>query len=102
MIKDVLERAVGLFLAQATAPVERMTKAGLRSFDARGAVLSLAAEPEALALVLAHTVPLVRPDDVVTALSRSDPDWRPSQPPRLTRLQQGTLLDGGLEIVEPL
>ncbi len=102
MCKDVLERAVGTFLAQATAPVERMTKAGLRSFDARGAVLSLAAEPEALALVLAHTVPLVRPDDVVTALSRSDPDWRPSQPPRLTRLQQGTLLDGGLEIVEPL
>lgn len=102
MRDDVLERAVRTFLAHTTAPVERMTKAGLRSFDARGAVLSLTAEPEALALVLAHTVPLVRPDDVLTALSRSDPEWRPSQPPRLTRLQQGTLLDGGLEIVEPL
>ena len=50
-----------LFLAQTTAPVERMTKAGLRSFDARDAVLSFTAEPHALALVLAHTVPLSGP-----------------------------------------
>lgn len=106
MDHDVLEAAVRTFLTQTTAPVERMTKAGLRSFDARGAVLSLAAEPGAVALVLAHTVPLVRPDDVLTALSRSDPEWQPSRPPRLTRLEQGTLVtsgtDGSSVIVEPL
>ena len=103
---DVRDQAVDSFLAQTTAPVERMTKAGLRTFDARAAVVSLAGEPGALALVLAHTVPLVRPDDVLAALSRSDPEWRPSQPPRLTRLEQGSLLIAGVdeapEIVEPL
>ena len=38
-----LDAAVQRFLAAETAPVERMTKNGLRSFDARGAVLSLTA-----------------------------------------------------------
>ena len=101
-----LDAAVQRFLAAETAPVERMTKNGLRSFDARCAVLSLTASPAtgptALHLVLAHTVPLVRPDDVLTALARSDPNWSPPQPPRITRLRQGTLIDGGPEIVEPL
>ena len=36
-------RAVGLFLAAAEVEVSRMTKRGLRTFDARGAVVSLAA-----------------------------------------------------------
>jgi radical SAM-linked protein len=98
---DVLDRSVQRFLGQSSAPVERMTKAGLRSFDARGAVVTMSAEPHGLFLLLAHSVPLVRPDDVLTALAGLDPDWRPSQPPRLTRLRQGRLLDGG-EIVEPL
>ncbi len=101
-----LDAAVQRFLAAETAPVERMTKNGLRSFDARGAVLSLTASntsgPIVLHLVLAHTAPLVRPDDVLTALARSDPNWSPPQPPRITRLRQGTLIDGGPEIAEPL
>ena len=77
-----LDAAVQRFLAAETAPVERMTKNGLRSFDARGAVLSLTASnasgPIVLHLVLAHTAPLVRPDDVLTALARSDPNWSPT------------------------
>lgn len=97
-----LDGAVGTFLAHETAPVERMTKAGLRSFDARGAVVSLVATPGELTLVLVHTVPLVRPDDVLMAMARLDSTWQPSEPPRLTRLHQGTLLAGGVDIVEPL
>jgi len=53
--------------------VERMTKKGLREFDCRAAVVSLAVRdaegaPE-LDLVLRHTVPAVRPDDVLTGLA---------------------------------
>ncbi|WP_460842060.1 TIGR03936 family radical SAM-associated protein [Nocardioides marmoraquaticus] len=56
--------------------VERMTKKGLRSFDARGAVVTaevLGEAPERpgcaiLRVVLRHGVPSVRPDDVLAAL----------------------------------
>ena len=103
---DVLTEVGETFLAQATAEVERMTKTGLRTFDARGAVMSLVVGESGLDLVLAHTVPLVRPDDVLTALARTDERFRPSQPPRMTRLQQGTLSaagsDGAHRIDEPL
>lgn len=102
----VLRDATMAFLAQTEARVERMTKTGLRSFDARGAVVSLSVEGSALDLVLVHTVPLVRPDDVLTALGRTDERWRPGEPPRMTRLEQGTLSvpgpDGTQRITEPL
>jgi radical SAM-linked protein len=99
---DVMKRAVGRFLGESGVEVERMTKAGLRQFDARGAVLSVRVDPEVLDLVLAHTAPLVRPDDVLTALSALDDDWRPAQPPRMTRLRHGTVSADGVEITEPL
>jgi radical SAM-linked protein len=75
----VLERAVGQFLAAPSVPVQRMTKNGLREFDARSAVISLSIVGASLHLMTAHSAPLVRPDDVVAALSRR------------TRLRQGTL-----------
>ncbi len=93
-----LRAAVGQFLALDELPVERMTKNGLRSFDARGAVLSCAVEPEGLRVRILHTVPLVRPDDVVTALRTLDPQL--TAQPLLTRLEQGPLVDG--EIGDPL
>ncbi len=40
--RDEAERAVAAFLAAPEVPVERMTKKGMRTFDARGAVRSLA------------------------------------------------------------
>ena len=63
------------FLAADAVPVERMTKKGLREFDCRAAVVSLAVrdaegERRELDLVLRHTVPAVRPDDVLTGLAQ--------------------------------
>ena len=57
----------------------RMTKNGLREFDARGAVVSLEVAETGLTMTLAHGVPLVRPDDVLNGLTRV---WPPSRPPR--------------------
>jgi hypothetical protein len=76
---DRLTRAVAWFLAQPDVPVSRQTKRGRRQFDARGPVVSLTVEPSpdcpnrpGLRLVSRHTVPLVRPDDVVQALDGID------------------------------
>lgn len=104
--RDVMRETVEAFLALTTAEVDRMTKTGLRTFDARAAVVSLVAEDDDLDLLLVHTVPLVRPDDVLNALTRTDARWLPGQPPRMTRLQQGTLTgpgpDGVQQLLEPL
>ncbi|SDY97445.1 radical SAM-linked protein [Tessaracoccus flavus] len=95
----VLASAVSALLAADDYTVERMTKSGMRSFDVRSAILSLdCADDETLRLRARHQTPLVRPDDVVTALRGID-DRVPSLP-LLTRLAQGPLTDG--EIGDPL
>ena len=68
-----------------------MTKNGLRSFDARGCVVSATATPDGLDLVIAHVTPLVRPDDVIAGLVVVDPALALPDPPVLTRLSQGVL-----------
>ena len=83
--------AVTRFLAEPEVRVARMTKNGLREFDARGAVVDLEPTEEGLTMTLAHGVPLVRPDDVLTGLSRVWPAFAPREVPVLTRLTQGTL-----------
>lgn len=73
---EVAEQGVAQLLATDEVLVERMTKKGLRSFDARGAVESLVvvrneANDDSCAIlqvVLRHGVPSVRPDDVLAAL----------------------------------
>lgn len=85
----VLGRAVTAFLAADAIEVERMTKNGLRTFDARAAVLRLRQSAGGLDLVSAQGTPLVRPDDVVAALRKVAPDFAPGQPPLLTRTAQG-------------
>jgi radical SAM-linked protein len=91
---DVTAAAVEAFLATGSVRVERMTKKGLREFDCRAAVVSLAAEPTGtgarLQLVLRHTVPAVRPDDVLTGLA-SVSGLDAGEAPLLTRLAQGPL-----------
>jgi radical SAM-linked protein len=97
----VLERAVARFLTAGSVQVERMTKNGLREFDARPDVVSLSVEHSSLLLVIAHSTPLVRPDDVLSALVRLTPELLLDQPPIFTRLTQGTLDPASGAITEP-
>jgi radical SAM-linked protein len=106
------QQAVARLLAEESVQVERMTKNGLRHFDARAAVVSLALEQPAAAettgsptvrllVTLEHTVPAVRPDDVLAALVAVSPEVRPAAAPVLTRLSQGVLDRTSGEITEP-
>jgi radical SAM-linked protein len=96
---QVVAPAVEAFLAADTAVTERMTKNGLRSFDARESVVSLQAEGAVLRVVTRHLTPLVRPDDVLSAMARITPGFAP-QNPLITRLEQGTL-DEAEQVVAP-
>jgi len=105
------QRAVAGFLALDEALVERLTDKGVRSLDARAAVVELDVlgedvttavadgDPPAvtglkdcaiLRMVVLHMAPAVRPDDVLSAL-RDRYRLVPSSPPRTTRLAQGPL-----------
>jgi radical SAM-linked protein len=99
---DDVVPVVDEFLALTEAPVERLTSKGLRRMDARAAVVSLeVCSPEggtALSMVVRHTVPAVRPEDVLNAL-RNVSDVFPAAQPLMTRLAQGTLGDSG--VVKP-
>lgn len=95
----ILRQAVGAFLAADSAVTERMTKNGLRSFDARESVLSLVADDTSLEVVIRHLTPLVRPDDVLSAMARLTPAFTP-QDPLITRLEQGDVDDAG-RVVAP-
>jgi radical SAM-linked protein len=88
------------FLALTEAPVERLTSKGMRRMDARAAVVSLevlddASAGTALRMVVRHTVPSVRPDDVLNAL-RNVSDVFPAEQPLTTRLAQGSLGESGV------
>lgn len=85
---EQLAPAVATFLTAESVIVERMTKKGLREFDCRAAVERLGIEGGALDLLLHHTVPAVRPDDVVTGLRQVSGLALPGSP-LLTRVEQG-------------
>jgi len=102
-----LAGAVAAFQAAAEVPVERLTKTGRRTIDARGPVERLAVSTRGgeggcaiLDLVVRHVTPAVRPDDVLSGL-RSVADLAPPEPPRATRLAQGLLTAEG-RITDPL
>ena len=100
--------AVARFLAADEALVERMTKKGLREFDARGAVVSLVVLPEdavaggrtSLDVVLRHGTPAVRPDDVLRGLE-AVAGLPAGEAPLMTRTAQGPLSASG-EVGDPL
>ncbi|WP_328466376.1 TIGR03936 family radical SAM-associated protein [Actinoplanes sp. NBC_00393] len=107
------KEAVTSFLDAPEVLVERMTKQGRRTFDARAAVNSCTVSGEAdlpsgaigvpcaiIDLVVRQVTPAVRPDDVLSGL-RVVAGLEPPVPPRVTRLAQGTLTAQG-EIVDPL
>jgi radical SAM-linked protein len=101
--------AVQAFLRANEVMVQRMTKKGLRDFDARAAVLSLQVLPggggtgpgSELELVLRHQEPAVRPDDVLSGL-RSVGGLELVGVPLLTREAQGPLDPDTGEIGDPL
>src|SRR5690606_22619168 len=96
----VLAVAVAAFLEREELTVERMTKNGMRSFDVRGAVVAIqAVSDEVIALRSLQQQPLVRPDDVVSALRQLEPRV-PEGLPLLTRLAQGPLEEN--EVGDPL
>lgn len=107
---DRAQRAVAAFLDTPEVQVERMTKSGRRRFDARGAVIGLAAEAgesagtgpcAILRLVVRHETPAVRPDDVLTALNVVA-SLTPPVPPKVTRLAQGPLAQENGAVADPL
>jgi radical SAM-linked protein len=114
-----LGAAIGRFLVLDSAPVERVVKDGRRTVDARAAVVGIrltsanadpapsgAADPTSsvadshsaasggdcaiLDMVVRHTTPAVRPDDVLTALRQAAALSTPVTP-MVTRLAQGLL-----------
>ncbi|CCH74313.1 hypothetical protein BN11_4220012 [Nostocoides australiense Ben110] len=54
-----------------------------------------------LRLVVRHTTPAVRPDDVLTAL-RESIRFAPARPPRVTRLAQGPWDNATGQVADPL
>ncbi|RLL66773.1 TIGR03936 family radical SAM-associated protein [Streptomyces sp. Z26] len=108
---EAAETAVGVFLAAESVEVQRQTKKGMRTFDARGAVASLEAvrEPDdrtptgacaILRLVVRHLTPAVRPDDVLSGL-RATADLAPPVPAAVTRLAQGPLDEETGTVTDP-
>lgn len=87
--------------------VTRMTKSGERRFDVRAAVVRVQRSPEheadgayAVRMILRHTTPAVRPDDVLRGLRGIAPDL-PAADPVATRLLQGPLTEDG-QVTDPL
>ncbi|BFO21494.1 TIGR03936 family radical SAM-associated protein [Streptomyces sp. KM77-8] len=108
-------RAVDVFNAAQTVEVQRRTKNGVRTFDARSAVVGLetgetdlspADRPSdhpcaILRLVVRHVTPAVRPDDVLSGL-RAVADLAPPVPAAVTRLAQGLLDEETGTVTDPL
>jgi radical SAM-linked protein len=102
------QEALDALLAASEVSVERLTKNGIRTFDARGPVIAAevvnddspngamptpdpADDCAIMRLVVRHVTPSVRPDDVLVAL-RHVANLVPPVPVRVTRLAQGPLV----------
>jgi radical SAM-linked protein len=107
------QRAVIAFRSETTVPVERLTKQGRRTLDARTPVVRIdvvdgdgppsgaSGVPCAiLDVVVRQVTPSVRPDDVLSGL-RVVAGLEPPVPPKVVRLAQGTLTAQGA-IADPL
>lgn len=116
-----VQRAVAALLAAPEAPVTRMFKTGPKTFDARAAIVAaevirrdrvgaLAEDVDngsggdgyaILRVVVQHTTPVVRPDDILTAL-RSVADLESAASPVVTRRAQGLLQTAPAGVADPL
>lgn len=89
---SALARLADRLRSAESVEVSRITNKGERRIDVRPAVVRIWVDDNALVLVLRHTEPLVRPDDVYAALHVLAPDlMAEADPPRATRLAQGPL-----------
>lgn len=100
--------AVQAFLDSETVEVQRLMRSGVRSFDARAAVVRLSVSGESgeracaiLRLVVRHSSPSVRPDDVLAGL-RQVARLEVPVPPQVTRLAQGPLDESSGTVGDPL
>jgi len=102
-----LVQAAERLLAEERVEVTRVMKNGPRTFDVRSALVSLVASTAQdgscaiLRVVVRHTTPAVRPDDVLTAL-QSVAALTPPTPPLVTRLAQGPLRTATATVTDPL
>jgi len=116
MPRAQVREAAETFRGETRVEVTRVLKAGPRTFDARAAVVEVTvdtadsevilagvvpAECAILRLVVRHTTPAVRPDDVLTAL-RVVAGLEPPTPPLVIRLAQGPLQEGSVRVADPL
>ena len=112
----MVAEAVAQFLEREQVEVSRMAKSGMRTFDVRGPVVSMTvlgdslvadhtpvtgAQCAILRMVVRHTTPAVRPDDILTAL-RAVAGLEPPAPPLVTRLAQGPLHRATATVADPL
>lgn len=115
---DTLRAGVEQLLAEPVVEVERLTKHGMRTIDARAAIVSAVvtdrvhdemhvshSAPDGvtcgiLEVVVRQTTPAVRPDDVLSAL-RVVAALEPPVPAKATRMAQGRLDDSG-GLADPL
>jgi radical SAM-linked protein len=111
---DTLRSAFDRLLAAEVVEVERLTKHGMRTIDARAAIVTGRVEDDRLVspstppadpcgilvVVVRQLTPAVRPDDVLSAL-RVVAALEPPVPAKATRMAQGRLDDGG-DLSDPL
>ncbi len=97
--------ALAVLLDRPEALVSRVFKTGPREFDVRSAIVRAAVvEEEGCAimhLVVRHTTPAVRPDDILTAL-RDWAQFSPPAPAKVTRMAQGPWNPAGTGVADPL
>ncbi len=109
--EDGAAAAAERFLAAERVEVERLTKNGIRTFDARSAVVKMQAKPcggdrnwtpcAILRVVVRHVTPAVRPDDVLSGL-RHVAELAPPAPAQARRLAQGPLDEQAGTVSDPL
>ena len=103
---EAARAAVAAFLAAEVVEVDKRTKDGTKRIDARAAVRHAEVSPSGdepacaiLSLVVRHTTPAVRPDDVLSGL-RAVAELDLPAPPEATRSAQG-LLDEAGQLADP-
>ena len=101
-----LERVIETFLEQEHVEVQRMFKRGMKTFDARGPVLTAHTGVgedgcAILTMVVRHTTPAVRPDDVLSAITAAT-SFAPPRSPKVTRLAQGIWSSEVESVADPL